>query len=360
MKSKFFFGWFYFVLFFGITALSVSAALAAAEGLSDAEKTQKREELESFFSSALLRSQITPSNEVNQIFRLTANASTRYGYESNVDLDSSEQGDEFYQEKVGGRLEFAPPIASWGQSSLSTGAEGRYEYWGYFDREDLNRQNAVVSPFLKLSLNKSLSVETSYVFRWRRYDSQEDLNYISNGAKVLAEHQVTPGLIQHGTFTYEHRGYSERASLTSGGLLRGDERTDNHYETAYGIRYRAGAWTLSVEGDGIWNDSSDIYFDYNDYQEGGVNGSASYRVMERIILTAFGGWEHRSYGARPANSNPANTQEDDWYYAGGRIFYALNTWSGLDVTFTDYNNHSNDSSHDYHDTLTSIGYHVYF
>ena len=341
--------------------IGVVGTALAAEGLTDAEKAQKRDDLDKFFTGALQRSKAEPVNEAPDVFLFTANASTRYGYESNVDLNNTEDGDEFYQEKVGAKAEYAPEFWSWGNNRLSTGVEGRYEYWGYFDRDDLNRQNAVVSPYLKLDLGKYLTLETAYVFRVRNYDSLDQLNYLANGATVSVEHKLAPGLSQKGTFLYEHRGYSsDRPSLTSSGLLQGDDRKDEYYETTYGWRYHTGRWTFNLEGDWVWNDSNDQYFDYNDYQEGGLDGSVSVRLTNRLILTGFGGWQHRMYDSRPITNDFTVTQEDDWYFTGGRLFYALNPSSGIDLTFTYYENDSNDAGHDYSDTITSVGYHLYF
>ncbi len=354
---------FYSFRTFFVFALIVSlagAGVAMADGLTDAEKAQKRDELEKFFTGALQRSKAEPTNAAPDVFRLTANASTRYGYESNVDLNNTEDGDEFYQEKVGAKAELAPEFWAWGDNRLSTGVEGRYEYWGYFDRDDLNRQTGVMSPYLKLDLGKDLSIETAYVMRIRHYDTLDQLNYLSQGVRVSVDHRITTGLSQRGTFTYEHNAYSDRPSLTPGGLLQGSDREDERYEGTYGLRYRAGRWTFNAEGNWVRNDSTDQYFDYNDYDEGGLNGSVSYRLTEKIILTGFGGWEHRTYDSRPLTNNFTVTQEDDWYFAGGRAFYAINTWSGVDVTFTYYRNDSNDAGHDYSDTITSVGYHLYF
>ena len=341
-----------------LTILTVTSVVAA--NLSDEEKAQKRQDLEKFFSNALIQTKPEAVKKTYQTLQMTGSGSTRYGYDSNVDLDSSEESDFFYQEKIGGKLEYAPERASlWGMPILG-GVEGRYDYWGYFDRDDMNRQTIYGAPYLQLNINQDLELQAAYEFRARLYDTRDDLSYFSNGAKTSLTHRIIPGLTQKGTFSYERLDYTDRAALLPDGNFSASDRQDNRYEVSYGIRDRIGPWTIDLGGSWLWNDSNDQYFDYNDFNEAGIDGSVSYRATERLVLTGFGGWHKREYDSRLISPEFTTVQSDDWYYAGARAFYAINAWSGLDVTFTYYQNDSNDPNHEYDSMITSAGYHIYF
>lgn len=351
----------YLVHFFTVAiCLLLAGSTAFAALLSDSEKAQKREELEKFFASALSRTQPDSPKKADQIFRFTANASTRYGYDSNVDLDDDEDGDSFYDEAVSANAEYAPnDFKLWG-NQLALGVDGRYSYLGYFDRDDMDRQSILGSPYLRIEFGQDLSLETAYEFRGRLYDGRDDLSYYSNGGAITARHRLMPGLTQRATFRYADREYTDRKALFSNGVFSNTDREDDRYEVSYGLRNRTGRWTFDIEGIWAWNDSNDDYLDYNDYEDAGLDGSISFRVTERWILTGFGGWHNKMYDSRTVFPAFTNIQEDDWYYAGGRVYFSINAWSGIDVTVAYSKNDSNASTHDYDSVVTSAGYHLYF
>ena len=342
-----------------VLSVAFLLALPAYAEFSDSEKAAKREELDRYLQMAL--SKTAAKAEAYQIFRLTAHGSTRFGYDSNVDLDKNEDGDEFYEEKGGVDAIYAPEgFNAWGVPFV-LGARGRYSYLGYFDRDDMDRQTFLLEPYVRMDLNENLRLEQAYDFRGRNYDSRNDLNYLSQGTKTTLVHRITPGLSHQFSFGYEHQEYdSVRKAIRDNGRPGPDDREDDRYEFIYGGKYKTGRWTFNLEGTWLLNDSNDDFVDFNDYSDLGVNGSASVRVYERLILTGFGGYHFRDYASRAPFPAFSPTQEDDWFFAGGRIFYSINLWSGVDVTFTWYENNSNDPNHDYDGTLTSVGYHLYF
>jgi hypothetical protein len=342
-----------------LATMGLHASSAIAE-LSDADKIQKRGELDSYFSSALPRTEPLAPVKSAQKLRYTASGATRYGYDDNVDLDQASDGDSYYQERVGGTVEYDPNAQLFGRPT-TIGVLADYDYLGYFDRDDMNRQSGIVAPFLRLKPGGRMVLDAGYEFRVRDYESQDDLSYLSHAAKLRLSHQLMTGLRHKAEFRYERAYYSDRKQLQPGGIYSPDEdRQDGRYTTAYGFRYHSGGLTLRLEGSWLWNDSNDQYFDYNDYNDFGLDGSVSIRTADRWILTGFGGWHQRSYDDRIRVLVSTETQEDDWYYAGGRIFFALNTWSGVDITATYSKNDSNDPAHDYDALNISSGYHLYF
>jgi hypothetical protein len=244
---------------------------------------------------------------------------------------------------------------------ISFGVDGDYSFLGYFDRDDLDHHMLSVSPFARIELAQNLWGEAAYEFRLRDYDAPlSHLSYLSNGARGSIMHQITPALSQKATFRYGALHYDGRNALLADATFTGNNRLDNRYEGDYLLRYRTGKWSFSAEGSWIWNDSNDEYFDYNDYDDAGVDGTVSYRATNRLALSLFGGWHKRMYDERKFGRLFDDTQDDDWYFMGARAFYALNKWSGVDVSFTFYKNDSNDDSRDYDSIITGIGYHLYF
>lgn len=345
------------IAYFVLAALCLS--IPARAELSDSEKAQKREELDRYFQTAIAKTQAKA--EAYQVFRLTAHGSTRLGYDSNVDLDRNEDGDMFHEQKAGIDAVYAPEGWNLAGHPLVAGLRGRYAYLGYFDRDDMNRTSALLAPYLRMDLGETLRLETSYEFRARIYDVRQELNYLSNGLRTVLSHQITPNLLHQVSFSYEdHDYFSERKAVLDSGRPGPDNREDERYELSYGGRYKTGPWTFTLEGVWLWNDSNDDYLDFNDYDDIGLNGSVSVRVYENLILSGFGGYHFRDYANRAPAPAFSSTQEDDWYYAGARAFYSINIWSGVDVTFTYYDNDSNDSNHDYDGYILSAGYHLYF
>lgn len=341
--------------------LLVTASAAQAATLSEADKARKREELNQFFSTAVVQAEPGAPKKARQQFRYTLNGSTRIGYDDNVDLDQIEDGDMFYQERVGGRVEYDPTGWEVGGKAVTLGTAASYNYMGYFSREDMNRQIGTVSPFVRFALGDRFMLETGYEFRGSHYDDQDEFNYFSNGARVELTHRLAPGLSHHGEFRYDVLGYTDRRMLNDNLTFGPEEdRNDEQYKALYGARYHVGRWTFRAEGSWKWNDSNDLYFNYSDYDDFGLDGSVSVRTTERWILTGFGGWHNRSYDDRPIGLNSTTVQDDDWYYVGGRIFFALNTWSGMDVTATYSENNSNRTTAEYGDFTTSAGFHLYF
>ena len=242
------------VFLFSFLTVSLAAVSVYAESLSEAEKSQKREELDRFFSEAVVRTKPQEVKKVYQAFHVTANASTRLGYDSNVDLTrSNKDGDAFYEEKLSGRLEYAPEAAKLFGHPVAAGLDARYGYLGYFDRNDSNRQSALVAPFVRLELNPDLNLETAYEFRARIYDSLENFTYLSNGVKTTLNHQISPGLTQKASFRYEALEYTDRKALLSNATFTGGDRRDDRYELVYGIRDRVSIWTFGLEGSWLWN-----------------------------------------------------------------------------------------------------------
>jgi len=333
---------------------------AYAQTLSDAEKASKREELRQFFDAAIVNTEPDAPKQARQQLRFTVTGSTRVGYDSNVDLDNIEDEDGFYQERVGGLLEYDPTGWEFKGRPVTLGVAGNYNYLGYFDRDDMNRQGGSGSPFVRLRLDDRFTLEGGYKFRASHYEDQDDLNYQSHGGRLALSHRIATGLTHKGEFRYEQLDYSDRKQLRPNRTFGDAEREDDRYEAVYGVRYHMGRWTTRVEGSWIWNDSNDQYFDYNDYDDFGLDASVSVRTTERWILTGFGGWRNRSFDSRATIPGSLEVQDDDWYYAGGRVFFALNTWSGFDVTATYSENSSNDTNHEYDDLIVSTGFHLFF
>jgi hypothetical protein len=328
--------------------------------ISDAEKAQKRDELDRYFSSALLQAKPEVSKKARQTFRWTAHGSTRVGFDTNVDLKDGGEDDAFYEERLSAHLQIAPEGMAIAGLPASLGIKGRYSYFGYFDRNDLNRQHALASPYLRLDLKEDLFLETAYQWRARLYDSRDELDYFANGGKVSLEHRLGPQLSHKASFTYENLDYFDRLVILSDGSAGGSDREDDRYEVTYGFHSRVANWTFNLEGVWTWNDSSDEYFDYNDYEDAGLDGSVSVRLTRRFILTGFGGWHRRMYDDRAIAPSFTTVQDDDWFYGGARLFFSLNKWVGMDISFTYYENDSNDPGDDYDTTLTSAGLHLYF
>jgi hypothetical protein len=340
--------------------LAVFAEPVFGAELSDAEKAAKREQLSQHFTAAVERTEPGSERRHAQALRYRVTGSTRLGYDDNVGLDSVKDDDIFYQERAGATVEY--DVSGWNieDRPVTVGVDTSYSYLGYFDRDDMNRQSGKLSPFVRMRLKDRVTLEAGYVYRGLRYDEQKDLNFNANGARVSISQRLAVGLYHKGEFRYEHLSYTDRKQLNPFPVYTSNDREDNRHQAAYGFRYHSGRWTTRLEGSWMRNDSNDQYLDYNDYDDLGLDGSVSVRTTERWILTGFGGWHSRSFDSRAAIVGSTDTQEDSWYYAGGRVYFALNTWSGFDITATYNENVSNNSAHEYSDFISSAGYHLYF
>lgn len=344
----------FFAVILSILVMSVNAL-----ALSEAEKAERREELNAHFSEVITRIEGVKAPVKKSVFRLTGNASSKLGFDSNVDLTSNEDEDVYYREYAAGRVEYDSPDLHVLDRQITLGADAKYYYHGYFDRDDLNRQGGELTPYLKFDLIPSVHLRGGYSARLLDYDEQELLNYFSQAGTLEVVHDINKSFSHRAEFRYEELRYDDRKSLTTTGTFTDDDREDDRYYFAYQINHRFQNIRWRMKASWMDNDSNDEFIDYNDYKDFGLDGSASLRTFERWIFTAFGGWHNREYDNRtPLNTSSA--QEDDWYYYGGRIFFLINSWAGVDITLTFTENDSNDPNHEYDRVTAASGLHLFF
>ncbi|MBI2094888.1 MAG: hypothetical protein HYT89_01825 [Candidatus Omnitrophica bacterium] len=340
----------------GGTAHALTGEGTAGASLTEEQKNEKRLLFSQYVEEELARrekkkyEERAKQPETRDKFTLINKATALYGYDSNANLDSSRRGDVFHQDTVEGafkidRPEFKPFV--WpGKIGITWSSE----YLDYDSNNSLDSHITTVTGLTEERLSDKFSLKFNYDFSVVRYLNNDQSNYFGNKLKTTLAHNLT-NVFSHSFFAaVDSKNFRDRKSSTVENLPSDDNRRDWGTEIGYGARLIPRPTTfIGVTTALKTNQSSDSYNDYNDYDSWKLNGYVYHQFNEKFSAVGFSGYDHKAYDNRRflKIAGDIRTEEDDFYYAGGYLYYDLTKHWQATVQYLYKENLSNDASQEY-------------
>ncbi len=251
--------------------------------------------------------------------------SSVYGYDSNVNLNSSHRGDGFFQETMEGSFKIDRPSIPAIASAGRLGVNWYNEFYEYENTETLSYQTSSISVFTEEKINPKLKLKLAYEFSNLRYYHNDQLNYYGHKAKPTFTYYFSDHLSVNFYTSYEYRDYISRKALDNANGPSGEGRVDGYYELGIGPRFYPTdktyiGGTLALK----WNDSNDAFHQYNDYDGWKANGFIYQKLNDRFSTVALAGYDYKNYASRTFQADSAETEEDRLFYLGDNLYYDFN------------------------------------
>jgi hypothetical protein len=329
--------------------LSGGLVFSANTDLTEAEKTEKRLQFNRYVEQQLAEIQ---KEKVAKKKRWNFNFTGHWGYDTNVKLNNQRKGDAFHRENLD---------ASWiddheGVGPDQYGVRVYLEYTDYFKKDPFDSQQTIVSPFLKFNFTNTLSLKTEYNFRYSRYIHNNPLTYYGHGAKVTLTDTHWNNMMQSLYGSFERKGFSVRKALTDAGVNGDDERADFYDELGYGMNiFPDKRSVIGAIAAAKFNDSNDIYFDYNDYRGYKVTGFMYRELSKPLTWVLTGGYDYKRYDNRAFAAGSSAVERDYFYYLGNYFYYTIHPNAQIVVSYLYSQNFSNDRAQEYFSHVWTTG-----
>ena len=355
------------VFFFPVISFFLPA-LAHADGssihtLNEEQKTEKRLLFNQYIEDELERARKKKSSEGQPPAKknLISRVSAAYGYDSNVNLDSSHRGDQFFQATAEGSFDFVRRANFPTPWEAKMGLTGYAEYLAYESMEGSDYNSSTLSGFTEERLTPQSALKLQYDLNIVRYMNNDQLTYLGHKFKSTLMHYPTQHFSHNIFVSYERKDFRDRKALSVSDLPLDRLRKDDYYEAGYGTRYYPTDRTyLGATLAWKWNDSNDLFHDFSDYDGYKVNGFIYQKLTGRFSVVGFLGYDHKDYSARTFITGSDRTEKDDFYYYGGYVYHDLNkNWQAF-LSYLYKQNNSNDPAQEYVGYTSGAGLNLTF
>lgn len=334
------------VLFFGLIACSADEKL-------DVEKRYNIKAVESVvqaYAGAYPAEKLDFKSSIGQSI----------GYDDNVNLDSSKEGDIFFETRFKSGIEkpFYLGFALWQDMKLKL--DYNFDFIAYTEITDAT----VVDNNFNLNLQNRLVgkniLEFNYNFGLIDYPKYDPGSHIANKASIGFKSYFTPKFYGRLGYGYMYKKYDDRKARYANGTKSSSKRTDQRHiaelETGY---YLWEHTSVKLRGQYYINDSNDLYYDYYDYSYYKVSLTAIQVFNEKLFgllscAAGFKDYEHRT------TFDNSHTQEDEIFIVNTALLYDFTPSISLSLDFTYRENDSNEPRDEYTETIISSGLYYSF
>jgi len=282
------------------------------------------------------------------------------GYDNNVNLDSSRDGD-FFTELA---------LEAGYKHSFKNGFDATFDYYlsaiTYYEVTDGSFYDNNVSVQLEKELfDAPFGFGAGNNFEYIYYPKEEGSIFYANESEVFIQHNIAEGIYQRLIYKFMFREYTDRKARDWANVAKGADRRDLRNSIIHEVRAIIfDKYVLKMRNQYFINDSNDQYMDYYDY--------SSYRIDTTFILPIFPfffenfyglislGYQLRDYDSRQLVNDASKTQEDDFYNAIGSLIYDLNKSFSISLNYVYCQNESNEPSEEYSGSTISLGLHYAF
>lgn len=344
------------VLVLSLSSLKDAYADDAAE-LTDQQKSEKRLLFNQYVDQEVqkMKQKKTEEEAAAKNKPWLSRFSSAYGYDSNVNLDSSRRGDGFFQEQVEGFLEFkrpATPLTPQGKMLF----EWYAEFFDYENTESLNYQNADLKLSTEDPLANNFSLRWLYDVNYIRYTHNDQLTNFDHKFKASAIHTLTRQLNHQVYISYDLKDFRDRKALDSEDLPSKHGRDDDLYELGYAVRWAPTDSTfLGTTVACKLNDSNDQYNDISDYEGYKLNGYIYQKLGAAFSTVFFAGYDHKDYPSKVFEVGSSAVQRDDFFYLGDYFYWDIANHVQAFLSYLYKQNYSKDSSQEYSGYTVSLG-----
>jgi len=284
--------------------------------------------------------------------------SAAYGYDNNVALNARRNGDDFHEETFEGTLKLDHEGIPHLLGSGTFGTKADTEFRDYNDDDEYDFHHFRLSPYVKTTLFDSLRLELEYQLQAIRYIRNNQVNYLSHGAKAMITQPMGPSVAHRFYFLYRFKDYIDRHQKSAEDTNLPGDRKDIAYEPGYSLLLHPQEPTyLGMTGSWKFNESNDLYVDFNDYQSYKFSAYVYRKVNEGISWVGAGGYERKDYESRTyLGLNQA--QEDDYFYLASYLYFAIDDKSQFFLTYLYGQNDSTNPAYEYSSSTMTLGFAV--
>jgi len=322
---------------------------------SDIRRAEKKLQFSQFVEEETARAQKKSAKKFWQL-----NFSPSYGFDSNATLEPKAVSDHFFQQVTEGHV--TQPHDGWGifgpgQLTLS----GLFESLDYHHEKQYSTRFFSIAPTVKSRLSPRWNFKMTYEASFTDYERNKTYNIFSQRFQPMVEYEWTGAFSQALYVMIEGKHYTKRRALAADYWDSEDKRFDRLWEAGTLLTYELNPNALFGMTLGHkWNNSNDLYQDYNDYGGIKLNGYLYLQPVSKFSITAFSGYERRQYDHRLLTAEPDREQLDHFFYAGSTFAYDLSQIWQLEVSFLYKKNVSNDPDQDYSGWTLSSGTNFFF
>ncbi len=332
---------------------NLSFLQAEETSLTDQEKTARRLQFNQYVESELAAARQRQEQEAKKIWKF--NLESNFGYDNNVNLDSSRQGDEYYENNLSGELKLKHPgVGFLGEGSWGAVSSANFFHYGNF--EDSSYSDLGLNPFFDAKLSPKLKFKFNYYLNHIHYERNSSLNYTQNKFKPALSYDFTRKLT--GTFyqIFSIRSFATRQALSDSNENLDKEREDIFYEPGVNLKYILNErLVLGAHTAYKANDSNDLFNRFNDYQGMKAGGYANLVLAPRLSTTFYTGYDFKKYTARTFDVDGLVKEKDNLLYYGSTVYFEINPTYQWNFSYLYKQNYSNDVSQDYSGHTLSTG-----
>ncbi len=286
--------------------------------------------------------------------------SVAYGYDNNVALNSRRNGDDFHQETLEGTLKLDHEGIPHLLGSGTFGTKVDTDFRDYNDDDEYDFHHSRLSPYVKTSLFQTLNLDLEYQLRVNRYIRNNQVNYIGQGASATITQPMGPHIAHRFYFTYRFKDYSDRHQKSAENTNLDGDRRDSSYEPGYSLLvHPQEPIYLGITGAWKFNESNDLYVDFNDYEGYKISAYLYQKINQGISWVGAGGYERTDYESRTyLGLNQA--QEDDYFYLVGYLYLTIDEKTEFFLTYLYAQNDSTNPAYEYSSSTMTLGLAVSF
>lgn len=276
-------------------------------------------------------------------------ASAGYGYESNVNLDGSREGDSFTEQSGG--ISFRPQFRPWLQGELS------YDFLGdeFHTLTDSNLWSHTGKATLRMNPHRRLELEVAGEAALLYFPLDEDNTFFDQRFRAQLSWAHLPWLTHRGGWMFQLREYDTRRARDSDQVrLNGLSREDRRHVASYEMRLRFPKTLARLGAEYYRNFSNDQFQDFYDWGDLRFRGSLTRTFGSRWIASLSASHERRNYQSR---SVPAiNVAErDNLLTLAGSLIYQWTAKASFSYSLTYRYQDSNDPRLDFTDWVHQAG-----
>jgi len=350
-----------FLKFLFIFTLSVSfvcfgTRAEAAHGrtsLSQQEKTKKKQDLDTYFTSKIATARAEQAKEDSP---LHIQLNTAMGIDNNTELDSTRKSDYFHEESANGIYiqphEGLPGITGPGHWSL----RGFTLFKDYFDVRELDYHFARGGFAIDTKVGPHFVFDASYHANWSRYIHDNPLTYFSHEMEYGMSFRSHGNQSHRGFTRFEYSDYTDRKALSTTLGFQEEDRKDDLFEIGYSwTMFPSDTLVLGNTVSWILNDSNDQLLDFNDYEAARINSFIWTQITEDLSWIVYGGYEYREYDDLIFVFGSTEPERDNSFYVGSNVSYTISSNTQLVLTYLYIQNDSNDRLQEYSGSTINLG-----
>jgi len=280
------------------------------------------------------------------------------GVDSNPNLDSTHKADNYTQELVD--MHFRYPICDSPIGKTNSSFGFNVTNVTYYEITDVSILDGIFDANIEQEIYDNIKVGTGYSFEYLWYPNNRDGTYFGNEFNGYIRHKILDRVYQKGTYRLLLKNYIDRkivlGDATTGSPLRRDVK--NTFEHELGV-YITDITKLRIINQFAVNESNDQYFDFFDYFTYRIGSSVIQIFTKKLYGIASFYYQRKNYYERRCTDKDKE-QRDNLYTVSGSLMYDITKSISVFVNYSHSENHTNEPTERYSDSLYTAGLYYSF